>query len=228
MRIPCIPVRMRGRFAPDSGAPIAARSMQPMGGMELTLDRLEPLPGRPVLALTIGNDARRQARVAARLAVAVAAGHPLPSVGVRHPVGGAPEVTLTAGAEPCRVSVSHSGQHAAAVAVAASVGIGVDLEPAGRVGCESARHFLDRREQDEGQRAHDLTSLWALKEAAWKALLLDDSAPFHALRLRFGRDGVLCRLEIPSQGKAYRAHAVVREAFAGIRLAVVVALSEAR
>ena len=192
--------------------------------MRITLARLDAsLPGRPVLALVAGPDARSGARVAARAAVACAAGVPLASVEIQHRDGQAPEVSLPAGAEPFRVSLSHRGPHAVAAAVPARIHVGVDLEPEGAVRPESTRHFLDRREHEEGRHGHDLTSLWMLKEAAWKALLLDPATPFHALRLRFDGDAALCGLEIPSRGRAYRARAVVRQAFASFRLAVVVA-----
>ncbi len=195
--------------------------------MQITLDRLgASLPGRPVLALVAGPDALSGARVAARVAVACAAGRPLASIHIQHREGQAPEVSLPSGSEPFRVSVSHRGPHAAAAAVPARIHVGVDLELKGMVPAESARHFLDRREQEEGRRGHDLTSLWALKEAAWKALLLDAGTPFHALRLRFDAHAALCGLELPSRGRAYRAHAEVREPFAGVRLAVVVAIPE--
>jgi len=195
--------------------------------MRLRLERLDgSLPGRPVLALASGQDAGDGARVAARVAVACAAGRPLASIGIQHRDGEAPVISFPGGPAPFRVSVSHRGDHAAAAAVSAQLRIGVDLEPAGAVRPASARHFLDSQEERDGRRGHDLTSLWTLKEAAWKALLLEAATPFHALRLRFGADGALCRLEIPSRGRAYRAHAVVCEAFAGIRLAVVVATPE--
>ena len=192
--------------------------------MQVTLDRLDAaLPGGPVLALVSGPDARRGARVAARVAVACAAGVPLASIRVGHCEGRAPEVDLPAGSEPFRVSVSHRGAFAAAVEVPARIRVGVDLELEGAVPPESARHFLDRQEQAEGRPDRDLTCLWALKEAAWKALLLDAATPFHALRLRFDGRAALCGLEIPSRGRAYRAHAVERQPFAGVVLAVVVA-----
>jgi 4'-phosphopantetheinyl transferase EntD len=192
--------------------------------MQVTLDRLDAsLPGCPVLALVSGPDARIGARVAARMAAACAAGVPLASIHIEHRDGQAPEVRLPRGSGPVRVSVSHRGSHAVAAAVPAGIHVGVDLELRGMVPPESARHFLDRQERAEGRRGHDLTSLWTLKEAAWKALLLDAATPFHALRLRFDRRAALCGLEIPSRGRAYRAHAVERQPFAGVLLAVVVA-----
>ena len=196
----------------------------PKRGMQITLSRLDAsLPGRPVLALVAGSDPRGGARVAARVAVACAVGLPLASIGIQHRDGEAPEVSLPAGAEPFRVSVSHHGPHAVAAAVPARIHVGVDLEREGAVRPGSARHFLDRREHEEGRHGHDLTSLWMLKEAAWKALGLDPATPFHALRLRFGDDAELCGLEIPSRGRAYRARAVLREVAASVWLAVIVA-----
>jgi 4'-phosphopantetheinyl transferase EntD len=204
-----------------------APPMQLTSAVHIVLDRLDAsCPGRPVLALTSAGEERTAARLAARAAVACAARQPIGSVVIESRSGSAPAVSLPAGAAPFRVSVSHRDGHAAAAAVTAALHIGVDLEAAEAVSEKSARHFLGETERRDGLRCHDLTTLWALKEAAWKALLLDQTVPFSGLQLHFDARGALHRLELPAARTAFRARSRVREPFPGFRLAVVVAARE--
>ena len=58
----------------------------------------------------------------------------------------------------------------------------MDLERAGQIEHEHLRYFLSPGEWAVAGRA-GATFVWTLKEAAWKALQLDDATPFSALRL---------------------------------------------
>jgi len=218
----------RGSGTASATPPLAGASTVPSAStVHLALTRLaEVTPGSPVLALASAPDERTAACLAARAAVACAARQPLRSVVVESRPGTAPAVLLPPGAPPFRVSVSHREGHAAAAAVSAAFSIGVDLERAGAVREKSARHFLQQQEARDGLRAHDLTALWALKEAAWKALLLDEAVPFAGLRMHFDARGALRRLELVGAGTCFKARSIVREPFLGFRLAVVVATPE--
>src|SRR5687767_276953 len=77
-------------------------------------------------------------------------------------------------AGPRSVSLAHHGGRAIAAAALHPTRIGVDLERDGEILFAHARYFLNTREQKELGRL-SLTELWALKEAAWKALGLDDT-----------------------------------------------------
>jgi phosphopantetheinyl transferase (holo-ACP synthase) len=96
--------------------------------------------------------------------------------------------------------------------------VGVDLDRAGAIRREHVRYFADRHEQAAWRRA-DPTALWALKEAAWKALRLGPEVPFSALQLRFGRGGELIRVR--HAGATYSARAALGRPWPGYLLAVV-------
>ena len=82
------------------------------------------------------------------------------------------------------ISLSHVDGRAIAAATAHPARIGVDLERADRIAPTHAEYFLSRRERALGG-ALTLTQLWALKEAAWKALGCDDGTAFAELELIF-------------------------------------------
>lgn len=81
---------------------------------------------------------------------------------------------------PCVVSIAHSGGRAVAAAASTNCArrIGVDLERAGVVSPRQLRLFASASERALGL---DPTTLWTLKEAAWKAFSCDASMPFQAL-----------------------------------------------
>jgi 4'-phosphopantetheinyl transferase EntD len=224
-----LPRDTRSPWAQESNAVRPPPTSQSTSAVHLALVRLDAsIPGRPVLALTRAREEWTAARLAARAAVACAARQPLASVAIESRPGRAPAVSLPAGAAAFRVSLSHRDGAAAAAAAAAPLHLGVDLERAGTVTQASARHFLSDTERRDGLRCHDLTLLWALKEAAWKALLLEETVPFSGLQLRFAARGALCRLELPASGRVFRARSVFREPFPGFYLALVVATPEER
>ena len=88
------------------------------------------------------------------------------------------------------ISLSHADGHAIAAATAHPARIGVDLEREGQISSAHAHYFLSGRER-RTQGSRTLTELWALKEAAWKALGCGDSTPFSDLELIADAGGAL-------------------------------------
>lgn len=130
-------------------------------------------------------------RHAAKEAVAAHCGVPPTRVGLVRREGAAPSVLLrdegaSSRAMPISISISHcSGLGLAAVADHPAR-VGVDLERAGQIEHDHLRYFLSPGEWAVAERA-GATFVWTLKEAAWKALQLDDATPFSALRLAIDR-----------------------------------------
>ena len=88
------------------------------------------------------------------------------------------------------VSISHRDGRAVAAAVPGGLRVGVDLEPARAVPRRLARYFLSREELGRAG-CGDVTVLWTLKEAVWKALRLGGEMPFKDLELCCGPSGAL-------------------------------------
>ena len=137
---------------------------------------------------------RLAGRVAARLAVARAAGVPDgETIVLRLRRNMSPAVFLagvrgTLHELPVAISITHSAGRAAAAAAHRSIRFAVDLERCGTVkGCQ-LRYFLTPVERRNGAR-HSPTTLWVLKEAAWKALGCDARTPFSAVALCFDPGG---------------------------------------
>ncbi len=81
------------------------------------------------------------------------------------------------------LSLAHRDGRGVAAAGSPGARIGVDLERAGSVSpCH--RHFF-ASDEELAHGPDDVTSLWVLKEAAWKALKLDVSRPLRCLELEF-------------------------------------------
>ena len=139
-----------------------------------------------------------------RRAAARAAGTALEAL-----TGTAAPVTLLhrpgAPAEAAGVAATLSVAHVSgrAVAAAASPGrhVGVDLEREGRVETPEVRRFAHASEQAA---VADPTTLWALKEAAWKALQCARDVPFHALRIEFDAAGEVCAVVLRGVRRAAR------------------------
>jgi phosphopantetheinyl transferase len=68
-----------------------------------------------------------------------------------------------------RVSLTHAGKTAVAVAVAGAQGVGVDLECDKTPHPETARFFLTDEERSWLRTTDDLVRLWTIKEALFKA-----------------------------------------------------------
>ena len=154
----------------------------------------------------------RAARLAVRCAVApsTGAGAAPRSVAVLRRPGAPPAVWLRCPRGGWRragvaVSLAHRDGRAAAVAAARGTPIGVDVERAGAVAPEHVRYFAGPAEAEAGPR--DPTALWALKEAAWKALRLGPSCPLRALGLEFDAAGQVCAVVV--RERRLRARAVL-------------------
>ncbi|HKG92110.1 MAG TPA: 4'-phosphopantetheinyl transferase superfamily protein [Gemmatimonadaceae bacterium] len=120
------------------------------------------------------------------------------------------------------LSLTHSQGRGAAVALPAVLGVraGIDLEREGGLRAELARYFLtDAERRHVAEHARGLTELWTLKEAAWKALRLDDSVHFTALELRFDDAGEVDGLAL--HGVTMPARATLSRPWPGFVLAVV-------
>jgi hypothetical protein len=93
----------------------------------------------------------------------------------------------------------------------------VDLERRHSVAAHEGRWFLTAAERRLG--VADLTVLWALKEAAWKALSLGQDIPFQDLELAFCRVGRLAAIRL--RGRRFPARASVRFPWGGYVATVV-------
>jgi phosphopantetheinyl transferase (holo-ACP synthase) len=91
---------------------------------------------------------------------------------------------------PLSISISHHDGCALAAVVDSPARIGVDLARDGEIEPEHHRYFLAWSERAAAERI-GATLVWALKEAAWKALSLNGATPFTALRLGIDDKGAL-------------------------------------
>jgi phosphopantetheinyl transferase (holo-ACP synthase) len=83
---------------------------------------------------------------------------------------------------PLSISISHHDGHGLAAVVDSPARVGVDLARVGEIEPEHHRYFLAPSEWPIAERI-GATAVWALKEAAWKALSLSPDTPFSALEL---------------------------------------------
>lgn len=132
----------------------------------------------------------RASRQAAKSAAAAALGLPESRVtAAERAEGTGPRLMVLDGSgnpvpAPVSLSVSHRDGRGAAVAEDEGRRVGIDLERDADLPTDSARYFATPAEVAEAG-SLPLTTLWSLKEAAWKALGCGDHTPFAALRLRF-------------------------------------------
>lgn len=101
------------------------------------------------------------------------------------------------------LSVAHAAGRAAAVASAGRGRVGIDLEREGSIHPSHARYFLTRAERSLVRR-FGITTLWVLKEAAWKALGLDDATPFTAVELCADPQGEITALMLRRERRCVR------------------------
>lgn len=166
----------------------------------------------------------RAGRVAAKRAVAGALGLDDPTRVALVPVPeAAPLIELrdASGSHrvvPCAVSLSHRAGRAAAAATAARGGLGVDLELRDQVHPAHDRYYLSPAERQRAG-AYGLTTLWTLKEAAWKALRCTATVPFTALQLEFDAAGAVAAVSLC--GRKHPAVARVLQPWRGFVLAIV-------
>ncbi len=133
-----------------------------------------------------GSTDHRVSRLAARRAVRAALPDALAIRIGRH--GRTPSVVGTT--RPLALSLTHCNGRAAAIAAPAPARIGIDLERQDAIAPDHARYFLTPRER-LSLGTHTLAALWALKEAAWKALSLPDDTCFQDLELGIAGDGTV-------------------------------------
>jgi 4'-phosphopantetheinyl transferase EntD len=141
------------------------------------------------------HDARRRdwlaGRRAAKEAVAAHCGVEATRVRLVRREGAAPNALLRDGGATSRgmhisISISHCDGRGVAAVADHPARVGVDLERGGQIDGAHLRYFLSPAEWLVAERV-GATLVWTLKEAAWKALQLDDATPFSALRLAIDR-----------------------------------------
>ena len=127
------------------------------------------------------------ARLAAERALHALTGTPVDAV--IQPVSNG-QLTAQVEGKPVHLCLAQQDGRAASVATQSSLGVGIDLVRVDSVQAEEIRFFLTPRER--GQRcAYDSSVLWALKEAAWKAMACPRGAPFQALELELDEEGCI-------------------------------------
>jgi len=104
---------------------------------------------------------------------------------------------------PVLVAVAHAAGRAAAVAAVGPGRVGIDLERAGAIHPAYARYFLTRAERSLVRR-FGITTLWALTEAAWKALGLANATVFSAVELLADRRGEITALTLHGERRCVR------------------------
>lgn len=122
-------------------------------------------------------------------------------------------------AAPMATSLSHRDGRGAAVLAPGGVRVGIDLERMRAVPREHERLFATAAERRAWPRGRDLSALWALKEAAWKAFRCPDDLPFTALELEIGRAGTVSAVRI--DGRAHPARSILRRPWPGWVVALV-------
>lgn len=152
------------------------------------------------LELMRGRKDFRAGRLAAKRAAGEAVGGcPLQRIEVGSGPDGSPRLALIdrsgrSRPAPIEISISHRDGRAAAAAAPAGLGVGVDLERRYSVPRRMGRYFLTKAEQALDIR--DITRLWSVKEATWKALGLGHSMAFKELELCHATDGVLLGVRV--------------------------------
>jgi phosphopantetheinyl transferase len=103
------------------------------------------------------------------------------------------------------LSLAHRDGFAAAAVARPPVRVGVDVERSAGVGAAHLRYFASEHEAARGPA--DPAELWALKEAAWKALALGPRAPLRSLALDFDTEGEVTAVTVA--GRRHPARAVL-------------------
>ena len=161
----------------------------------------------------------RASRLAARRAVQAMV--PLARrVEIERRQGAAPRVIAGdgPGEQELALSLTHRDGLAAAMVATAPARIGIDLEREDAIDPAHARYFLTPRERVSVRR-HSLSTLWAIKEAAWKALSLNDDVAFHGLELHLDSLGEL--RAVSAHGSCHAARATIDSPWPGYVLATV-------
>ena len=134
---------------------------------------------------------RAAGALAARRALAALLGESESGIEISHHADGAP----SCGLDDVALSVAHRDGRGVAIAARGALRLGVDFERARSVSPDHARYFLSPRERETWE-GTDLTTLWAIKEAAWKALRCGHETPFRALTVDRGTRAGECVLRV--------------------------------
>lgn len=159
-------------------------------------------------------------RLAARRALAAIGLDPSRLEVLRRP-GAAPAVVANGSAGEDRelaLSLTHRDGRGAAMVAEAPARIGIDLEREEAVTPQHARYFLTAQEQ-AALRSRSVATLWALKEAAWKALELGDDFSFLGLELHLDLQGRVKAVSV--QGTRVPAKSCVWSPWPGYVLATI-------
>ena len=162
---------------------------------------------------------RRASRVALRRAVRQLVGAPV-AIDIRHRTARPPTVRVRHDPRArFAISLAHRDGRTAAAAAFAGARLGVDVERLDAVAPGHERFFLSARERERVPWGC-ASWLWALKEAAWKALQLDDRSAFQELELQL--DVALDLRGIRLGGRSIPARATLSEPWPGYGMATVV------
>ena len=172
--------------------------------------RLRPDAERRASRIALRRAVRRLAGERVRVEIRHAPRRP-PLARIRSDDAGAPAISLA-------VSLTHRDGRTAAIAAPAGAHVGIDIERLGAVAPGHERYFLTSGERERAGRCGAL--LWALKEAAWKALALDGGVAFHELELDVDGGGRLRAVRL--RGRATRASGTLSTPWPGYVLATVV------
>lgn len=186
------------------------------GTAYVALATVEELPS----AGQIGDRERDASRLAICRAVRGVAKERRGTIEIRHRSRRPPSVRVRGGSSARRVlsvSLSHRDGRIAAIATTSGSRVGVDVERCDAVDEAHARFFLSPSER---RAAFDvpLAVLWALKEAAWKALELGGDVAFTDLRLDI--DGGVLR-GVKMRHRYHRGISAIAHPWPGFLLAVV-------
>ena len=162
-----------------------------------------------------GSTDHRVSRLAARRAVRAALPGAL-EIRIERRARSVPRVVGTP--TPLALSLTHCDGRAAAIAAPAPARVGIDLERQDAIAPGHARYFLTPRERS-ALGTHSPAALWALKEAAWKALALPDDTCFHDLELGLDDEGSVDAVR--SGGRTFGASATLAEPWPGFVLATI-------
>jgi 4'-phosphopantetheinyl transferase EntD len=163
---------------------------------------------------------RRVSRIAARRAIRLLAGDDV-TIDLRRRLQAPPIARIRRGPadrETVAVGVTHRDGLAAAIAAPNDTLIGIDIERLDAADPTHRRFYLTSNEQKISTGYPDAL-LWAFKEAAWKALHLDDSVAFHDLELELNNTGVT---SMTFRGTRYRAASAMSTPWAGYVMAALV------
>jgi 4'-phosphopantetheinyl transferase EntD len=163
---------------------------------------------------------RRVSRIAARRAIRGLAGDDV-TVELRRRLQRPPLARIRRGPAdrtPVAIALTHRDGRAAAIAAPQDTLIGIDIERLHAADPAHRRFYLTSNEQKIPTGLPD-AFLWALKEAAWKALQLDGTVAFHDLEIEATHNSISA---VSFRGERYAARGATCTPWPGYVLAAVV------